>query len=77
MGRAPRASGQTGDGSTDGEIEPFDEGGLDAAGEAVAAESLVIGIRFTEQYLMTDYRDPATTVTFDDLRIEQLSADDP
>ena len=34
VGGAPRAAGQTGDGAPDGQVEPFDEGGLDATGEA-------------------------------------------
>lgn len=34
VGGAPGAAGQTGDGAPDGQIEPFDEGGLDPTGEA-------------------------------------------
>ncbi len=57
--------------------EPFDEGGLNAPGEAVGVERLALRFRFTEKNWRSDFSDPVTSVAFDDLGIEELCADDP
>ena len=38
VGGAPRTTRETGDGAAHGQVESFDEGGLDAAGEAEYAQ---------------------------------------
>jgi hypothetical protein len=70
MGRAPRASGQAGDGPTDSEIQAFDERGLNPPGEAVGGEALAIVFGFAEQDLVSDFCYPTAAVAFDDLSIK-------
>lgn len=77
MRGAPGAAGQTGNGSSDSQVEAFDEGGLNATGEAKGAEGLAIVFRIAEQDVAADLDDAASAVAFDDLGIEQVGVNDP
>ena len=77
MGGAPRASRESGDRSADGEIQPFDERGLNAPGEALGTKRLPKLIWLAKNDLVSDFSYPAPAIPFNDLGVEQLSSDDP
>ena len=77
VSRAPGATSQAGERSAYGQIEPFNEGRLDAAGEAGGEQCLLEGIGLTEQDVAADVGDAVPAVTLDDLGIEQACIDAP
>ena len=77
MNRTPGATSQTGQRPANGQIEPSNKGGLDAAGEALRCERLAEGIRLTEQDVAADVGDAVPAVTLDDLGIQPARVDTP
>ena len=72
LGQRPGLAHQRGYRSTDGEIEPFDEGGLNEAGEANGFEFVGQGFALTPEHAGDGVGQLAAAFSFDQLTIEEL-----
>ena len=72
LGGAPGAASERGEGATHGQIEAFNEGGLNATGEAEGLELGGEGVERAAEHLAIDADQTSATMDLLDLGIEQV-----
>ena len=77
VGGAPGAAGQTGERAPDGQVEPFDEGGLDPTGKAGGTHSGLKGFGRSPVYLVANFHKVLASILLDHLCLEAAPVDGP
>lgn len=77
LDQRPGFAHEGGDGLADGQVDPLDEGSLDAAGEADRLEFSDQGFALAPEHASDGIGQLATTAAFDQLAVQELLIDLP